>query len=74
MAKKWLTAPIIMALLRTLFWIAAKGNFAVGMSHIPGTDNGVADALSRFQVKRFRRLAPSARHSPTPVPKAALDL
>ena len=27
------------------------------MSHVAGADNSIADALSRFQVHRFRQLA-----------------
>jgi hypothetical protein len=36
--------------------------------HIPGSKNDVADALSRFQQERFRRLAPLADTAATPMP------
>ena len=28
---------------------SSKGNFAIRLSHVPGTDNSIADALSRSQ-------------------------
>ncbi|XP_070608807.1 uncharacterized protein [Erythrolamprus reginae] len=36
--------------------------------HVPGLDNGVADALSRGQLSRFRTLAPWARELPEAFP------
>ncbi|KAH3864260.1 hypothetical protein DPMN_027276 [Dreissena polymorpha] len=36
--------------------------------HSPGSKNDVADALSRFQQERFRRLAPLADTAATPMP------
>ena len=50
----------IMSLIRTLFHIAASGNFHVSIVHIPGINNCLADALSRLQLKKFRRLGPEA--------------
>ena len=37
-----------------------KSNITFSALHIPGKDNNIADALSRFQVQRFRALAPDA--------------
>ena len=48
--------------------IAARGNFMIKLVHIPGKTNEIADALSRFQVQRFRSLAPHAALTPTPIP------
>ena len=50
----------IMRLMRRLTWCAAKGNFIILAKHIPGVNNDIADALSRFQMSRFRKLAPRA--------------
>ncbi len=58
----------IMSLLWKLFYIAASNNFIVNVTHIPGVSNSIADALSRFQLSRFRALAPAADQDPTPVP------
>ena len=58
----------IMSLMRTLFYIAASGNFHVSVVHNPGVNNCLADALSRLQFERFRRLAPDADQDPTTTP------
>ena len=42
--------------------------------HIPGKQNEVADSLSRFQMDRFRALAPLADANPTPIPSALWEL
>ncbi|CAG2197904.1 unnamed protein product [Mytilus edulis] len=51
---------VIMNLVRRLTWCAAKFNFVVHAAHVPGKENNIADALSRYQMKRFRQLAPDA--------------
>ncbi len=43
-------------------------------SHIKGADNGVADALSRNNLKKFYALHPQADPEPVPIPEAILDL
>ena len=48
----------IMRLMRCLTWCAASGNFIIIAKHILGINNNIADAISRFQVSRFRQLAP----------------
>ena len=50
--------PQLMRLLRKLTLIAMSRNFHLKAQHIPGLSNEIADSLSRFQVPRFRRLAP----------------
>jgi hypothetical protein len=50
-----------MSLLRYLFLTSMQYNFLIRCKHVPGTSNGIADAISRFQVDRFRKLAPEAR-------------
>ena len=58
----------IMRLMRRLTWCAASGNFSITAKHIPGINNDVADALSRFQIDRFRQLAPGAALNPCQCP------
>jgi hypothetical protein len=65
-------SPAIMQLMRRLVLVAATCNFAFASQHIPGTHNDIADAISRFQIPRFRRLAPHADQHPTPLPTQVL--
>ena len=60
---------IINKLMKMLTWLAAKYNFTVHAEHVPGKLNGIADAISRFQMKKFRRLAPDTDLHPTPCPQ-----
>ena len=46
--------------LRFFFLQCLKNNVAFSARHIPGCENNVAEALSRFQVKLFRSLVPLA--------------
>ena len=61
-------SPTLMALARALFFVAALHNFHIMLTHIPGADNTVADALSRFNLSLFVQLAPGADKKPTPIP------
>ena len=67
-------APRVMDLVRFLVLISMKHNFLVRARHVPGVDNGIADALSRFQVKRFRDLAPNADRTPCFIPPSFMTL
>ena len=49
-----------MVLVCTLFFLAAKGEYHVSIAHIPGTQNRIADYLSRFSMQAFRLAAPQA--------------
>ena len=69
-SKQTSKCPQIAKLLRKLFFTAAKHNFTVNVSHISGTSNVLADALSRSQVHRFFQLAPGANPLPTRIPPA----
>ena len=60
--------PKIMNLLRKLFFVTAKYNFTVNVIHIAGTNNSLADSLSRSQICKFRQLAPQAKEAPTQIP------
>ena len=66
--------PLLMHLVRSIFFCAASHQFSVLVSHIRGTDNSIADALSRLQMLRFRQLAPQADLEPTPLPPTAPTL
>ncbi|XP_055335738.1 uncharacterized protein LOC129586500 [Paramacrobiotus metropolitanus] len=62
------SSPGVLDLMRRLTRAAADNNFTLTLKHVRGVDNGIADALSRFQTERFRKLAPQASQSPTPCP------
>ena len=48
----------IMTLVCMLHFCAAHYNMHVMITHITGTDNCIADAISCFQMDRFRSLTP----------------
>jgi hypothetical protein len=50
----------LMVLVRTLFFLAAKGEYHVSIAHIPGTQNHIADYLSCFSMQVFWLAAPQA--------------
>ncbi|CAG2195976.1 unnamed protein product [Mytilus edulis] len=60
--------PCIMKLMRRLTMCVVYNNFAVFSEHVPGASNIIVDALSRFQINKFRELAPEAEMDPTPCP------
>ena len=66
--------PLLMSLIRRLFLFAGTHGFSIAFKHISGLLNPIADALSRFQVLRFRRLMPTADEQPTAIPAAAWEL
>ena len=49
-----------MDLLRPITLFTLQHNFTLTAVHLAGLQNGVADSLSRFQMERFRELAPEA--------------
>ncbi len=64
----------MMHLMRCLTFVAASFNFIFSSAHIPGTENVLADALSRNKAKLFLSLSPQAQRSPSPIPTAVLEL
>ena len=60
-SKHTAKCPQIANLLCELFFTAAKHNFTVNASHIPGTSNVLADALFHSQGRRFFQLAPRSQ-------------
>ena len=65
--------PCIMRLVCSLLMAAARFNFSFAAVHVPGVENPIADALSRFRWQDFRQLAPWAQPSPTPIPSHLLE-
>ena len=57
-------SPEVMALVRMLYFCAAKFDINVMIAHIAGSSNEIADALSRFQATRFHQLALLAEPQP----------
>ncbi|XP_034562822.1 uncharacterized protein LOC117829305 [Notolabrus celidotus] len=53
--------PIINSLMRRLTWLCVLNNFILRAAFIPGHENRVADALSRFKFQEFRDLCPQAK-------------
>ena len=60
--------PRINALMRKLTLAAARGCFILLSQYLPSESNGISDSLSRFQMDRFRSLAPQANAIPTKIP------
>ena len=65
--------PALMHLLRDLLLSAARWGFTFTAAHVPGVENKIADAVSRFRWQEFRQLAPEAHSSPCPIPQLLLD-
>ena len=64
----------IMRLMRRMFYLSAQHQFSVNVAHIVGTDNSIADSLSRFQMERFFQLVPGADRVATPLPPHAWNI
>ena len=58
--------PNIMHLLRSLLKVCFSFTFAA--IHVPGRNNGIADALSHFNFWDFHSLAPQAKEFPILIP------
>ncbi|KAM4748862.1 uncharacterized protein WCC33_006262 [Rhinophrynus dorsalis] len=61
-------SPPVLALLRFLVLRCLQLNISFRAKHVPGLENDIADALSRFQFDRFRVLAPGAAVKGVPCP------
>ena len=66
--KQSSTCDQIMQLVRAFVCQCLRFNITFKAVHIPGVHNEIADSLSRFQVHRFRALAPQADIAMTPLP------
>lgn len=58
----------VMCIVRKLTLVCLELNIMIRASHLPGIFNSVCDALSRFQPRRFRELAPEADLLPVEIP------
>ena len=54
----------VMVLLRNLTIKCLQKNIVIKAEHVPGVNNSITDALSRFQMDKFRLLAPNANPEP----------
>ena len=66
--------PVAMGLMRCLFFISAKYNLLLSATHIAGTANGLADALSRNNLPSFLSNYPQANPLGTAVPDSLVNL
>lgn len=60
--------PKVMSLVRSLVVMSMAKNISFKAEHVLGARNESADALSRLQLGRFRKLHPFADLTPTPIP------
>ena len=72
--KRTSKSKSVMKLIRSLVLCTLRSNIHFKAIHIAGSVNSVADALSRFQMKRFRDLAPNADQHPTRIPTEFLSI
>ena len=61
-------------LLRCLFFITAHADIMLHAVHIPGAENGLADAISRNNLSSFLLRHPQADPTPTRLPGALVDM
>nr|XP_034994623.1 uncharacterized protein LOC118096659 [Zootoca vivipara] len=64
----------VSALLRAFVLRSLELNLHFTAKFVPGVNNDIADALSRFQMDRFRLLAPEAQQCPEPFPESLWNL
>ncbi len=62
-----------MHLMRCLSFFLAQWDVSFMCEHIPGVDNGAADALSRDSLSLFQNLVPEAARDPTPIHEGLLQ-
>ena len=63
-----------MDVVRHLTLLTLRYNFYLKVQLIEGKRNDIADLLSRFQMERFRMLAPHADPAPCQVPQALWEI
>ena len=66
--------PAMTHLLRCLFFLQAHFKFDYAAKHIPGSENGAADALSRNRLSTFLSYFPQAPQRPAEIPFTLLEL
>jgi len=63
----------VMHLMRSLFFFLASYNVTVRGEHVPGVENGAADAFSRDNQSSFLTQVPTAHQEPTAIPQVLLQ-
>ena len=58
----------VMALMRPFILYTLQNNIIFRARHIEGKNNEIANAISRHQWDRFRRLTPKAQTNPREIP------
>ena len=66
--------PVVMHLLRSLWFFSAFFEITIRADHIPGVLNTAADKLSRNQAAQFLRSYPNASCIPTKIPISLLRI
>ena len=66
--------PLMMHLVRCLFFLEAWFSFELVAVHLPGRENMLADDLSRNRLSAFLSKAPSANPAPAPLPPGLPEL
>ena len=64
----------LMHLVRRIFLEAATHQFSLSLKYIPGTCNAIADTISRFQMVKFKELAPDTNQLPTDILAVVWDI
>ena len=65
--------PLLMQLLRCLFFLEAQYQFKLKAEHITGVHNVLADNLSRDNLVSFRQLKSVANATPSDIPSSVLQ-
>ncbi len=60
--------PMLLSMVRKMVVVSMLNNILFSSSHLPGKFNVVTDALSRFQVKKTKRLDPWLQENPVEIP------
>ena len=58
----------LMQVVRKMYLVSTKNEFALSLQNISGSDNKLADLLSRLQVDAFHQMSPNADEHPTQLP------
>ena len=66
--------PLVMHLLRCLWFFTALFDVDIVATHVPGEDNKAADMLSRNQLREFLTTHPKVSQFPTLIPLSLLSL
>ena len=65
--------PLVMHLLRCLFFFTARYQLTLLPKHLPGRENVAADHLSRDALSSFRQVVPHAKAEPTTLPDNLME-